>query len=236
MKAIILCGGMGTRLGALTHKTPKPLIEVAGRPFLAHVLDKLCIPEIDGFILATGFHAEQVVNVISMTWQGRSVHYSVEDKPLGTGGALRLAMQNFDLDIALVVNGDTLFDCDLGSIIEGFESSPWATRMALRSIDDCSRYGRVTLASDSRVIDFGEKGYSGAGLINAGVYLQRRAPLATFAAEAFSLEADYLAKLPMEWPIQGVVKDGYFIDIGVPKDLEKARKDLIGRYRWSTDF
>jgi NDP-sugar pyrophosphorylase family protein len=90
--------------------------------------------------------------------------------------------------------------------------------MALRSIDDCSRYGRVTLASDSTVIDFGEKGHPGAGLINAGVYLQRRAPLAAFSVEAFSLEADYLAKLPAEWPIQGVVKDGYFIDIGVPDD------------------
>jgi D-glycero-alpha-D-manno-heptose 1-phosphate guanylyltransferase len=229
MKAIILCGGLGTRLGAFTRNTPKPLIEVAGRPFLARVLDKLCIPEIDGFILATGFHAEQVANVIKTTWQGRNVDHSVEKKPLGTGGALRLAMQNFDLDIGLVVNGDTLFDCDLGSIIEGFESSPWATRIALRSVDDCSRYGRVALASDTRVIDFGEKGHSGAGLINAGVYLQRRAPLAAFSVEAFSLEADYLAKLPAEWPVQGVVKDGYFIDIGVPEDLEKARKDLMGR-------
>lgn len=229
MKAIVLCGGLGTRLGALTRNTPKPLIEVAGRPFLAHVLDKLCIPEVDGFILATGFHAEQVANVITTTWQGRDVYYSVEDKPLGTGGALRLAMQNFDLDIGLVVNGDTLFDCDLGSIIEGFESSPWATRIALRSVDDCSRYGRVTLASDSRVIDFGEKGYTGAGLINAGVYLQRRAPLDIFAAEAFGLEADYLAKLPAEWPVQGIVKKGYFIDIGVPEDLDKARKDLVRR-------
>lgn len=227
MKAIVLCGGLGTRLGAFTRNIPKPLIEVAGRPFLAHVLDKLCIPEVDGFILATGFHAEQVSGVIKTTWQGRAVNYSTEGTPLGTGGALRLAMQNFCIDFALVVNGDTLFDCDLRSIAQGFASSQWATRIALRSVDDCSRYGRVQLASDTRVIGFGEKGHVGSGLINAGVYMQRRAPLVNYGSKPFSLESDYLAKLPLEWPIQGVVQGGYFVDMGTPEDLEKARHDLM---------
>jgi D-glycero-alpha-D-manno-heptose 1-phosphate guanylyltransferase len=223
MKAIILCGGLGTRLGAFTRNTPKPLIEVAGRPFLAHVLDKLCIPEIDGFILATGFHADHVANVIKTTWQGRNVDYSVEDKPLGTGGALRLAMQNFDLDIALVVNGDTLFDCDLCSIIESFESSPWATRMALRSVDDCSRYGRVALAGDTRVINFGEKGHSGAGLINAGVYVLSAEALSVLHQntacdmpvlfERLQAQAKRTVAFPMHEP---------WLDVGRPEDLRHA--------------
>lgn len=226
MKAIVLCGGLGTRLGALTRNTPKPLIDVAGRPFLAHVLDKLCIPEVDGFILATGFHSEQVSDVMGTAWQGRAVHYSVENKPLGTGGAVRLAMQNFDVDMALVVNGDTLFDCDLHAMVEGFDSSPWATRMALRHVEDGARYGRVQLASDTRVIGFGEKGHAGEGLINAGIYVQRRAPLASYGADPFSFETDYLARLAPEWPVQGLVAEGYFIDMGIPEDLARARQDL----------
>ncbi|MBT9136748.1 MAG: D-glycero-alpha-D-manno-heptose 1-phosphate guanylyltransferase [Firmicutes bacterium] len=229
MKAIILCGGLGTRLGALTRNTPKPLIDVAGRPFLAHVLDKLCIPEIDAFILATGFHAEKVSDVIRSTWQDRTVLYSVESQPLGTGGAVRLAMEKFALEHALVVNGDTLFDCDLHSIVAGFEASPWATRMALRHVDDCTRYGRVQLANDNRVIGFGEKGHAGAGLINAGVYVQRRSPLLSYGAAPFSFELDYLAKLDPAWPIQGLVEEGYFIDMGIPEDLARARQDFMGR-------
>ena len=229
MKAIVLCGGLGTRLGALTRHTPKPLIDVAGRPFLAHVLDKLCILEIDGFVLATGYHAEQVSDFIKTTWQDREVLYSVEGQPLGTGGAVRLAMESFNLDLALVINGDTLFDCDLRSMINGFETSPWATRLALRHMKDCSRYGRVQLSKDTRVIGFGEKGHAGAGLINAGMFLQRRSALVSFGAQPFSFESDYLAKLDPAWPIQGVVKDGYFIDMGIPEDLVRAQQDIMKR-------
>lgn len=229
MKAVVLCGGLGTRLGTLTRHTPKPLIDVAGRPFLSYVLDKLCIPEICGFVLATGFHAEQVSDAIKTTWQDRTVHYSVEDQPLGTGGAVRLAMERFNLDQALVVNGDTLFDCDLRTMVDGFDASPWATRMALRHVDDCTRYGRVKLAGDTRVIGFGEKGHAGPGLINAGIYVQRRAPLAAFGTAPFSFETDYLAKLDPAWAIQGKVQDGYFIDMGIPEDLIRARQDLMER-------
>jgi D-glycero-alpha-D-manno-heptose 1-phosphate guanylyltransferase len=229
MKAVVLCGGLGTRLGALTRHMPKPLIDVAGRPFLAHVLDKLSIPEIDGFVLATGFHAKQVSDAINTTWQGRAVHYSEERQPLGTGGAVRLAMENFNLDHALVVNGDTLFDCDIRTMVDGFEASPWATRIALRLVNDCSRFGRVELAEDTRVIGFGEKGHTTGGLINAGLYVQRLAPLISFGTVPFSFEVDYLAKLDPNWPIQGLVKDGYFIDMGVPEDLARARQDLMGR-------
>jgi D-glycero-alpha-D-manno-heptose 1-phosphate guanylyltransferase len=229
MEAIVLCGGFGTRLGTITRNTPKPLLQVAGRPFLAHVLDKLCVPEVNGFILATGFKAEQVSAVIQSEWQGRPVKYSVEMHPLGTGGAIRLAMENFSLDQAVVVNGDTFFDCDLSSMIDRFEEGPWATRMALRAVDDCKRFGRVQISSNGRVVGFGEKEYEGPGLINAGVYIQRRTPLEQYGSRPFSFEADYLARLDPAWPIQGFVKDGYFVDMGIPEDLERARRELAFR-------
>jgi hypothetical protein len=135
-------------------------------------------------------------------------------------------MENFSLVQALVVNGDTLFDCDLSSMVDGFHSSPLATRMALRHVDNCTRYGRVQLADDSRVVGFGEKGHAGPGLINAGIYVQRRAPLLSYGCAPFSFETDYLANLDPTWPIQGQVKSGYFIDMGIPEDLARARQDL----------
>jgi D-glycero-alpha-D-manno-heptose 1-phosphate guanylyltransferase len=226
MKAVVLCGGLGTRLGKLTQDMPKPLMPVAGRPFLAHVLDKLCVPEVDTFILATGFKSERIAEAIGSRWRGRDVLYSVEEAARGTGGALRLAMKTFALDVALVANGDTLFDCDIAFLLSGFETSPWATRVALRAAEDCSRYGHVQLGENWAVIGFGEKGHARQGLINAGVYLQRWAPLEAFEEAPFSLEADYLARLTKAWPIQGIPLDGYFIDIGVPEDLGRAQREL----------
>lgn len=228
MKAVVLCGGLGTRLGDLTRTTPKPLMPVGGRPFLALVLDKLCVPEVDGLILATGFQAEQVAEAIGTHWQGRNVWYSVEPEARGTGGALRLAMQAYAQELVVVANGDTLFDCDLSALVAGFETSTWVTRMALRAVDNCARYGRVQLGEDQAVIGFGEKGYNGAGLINAGVYLQRWTPLAAFGDSPFSFEVDYLARAPKACPIQGIPFDGYFIDIGIPEDLENARREFGG--------
>jgi D-glycero-alpha-D-manno-heptose 1-phosphate guanylyltransferase len=101
--------------------------------------------------------------------------------------------------------------------------------MALRQVTDCSRYGRVQLGHNNRVIVFGEKGHAGPGLINAGIYIQRRAPLASFGMLPFSFESDYLSKLDSDWPIQGQVGQGYFIDMGIPEDLAQARQDLIRR-------
>lgn len=231
MKAIVLCGGLGTRLGALTHHTPKPLVEVAGRPFLAHVLDKLSIPAVAGFVLATGYLSDQVERAIGDTWNGRPVQYSVEASPLGTGGAVRLAMENYATDTALIANGDTLFDCDLLALVGGFAASPWATRMALREVPDCARYGHVVTGPDGAVQSFGEKGHAGPGLINAGLYVQRRAALAAFGVAPFSFETDYLARLSPQWPLQGLRSNGYFIDIGIPQDLARARRDLAGAVR-----
>lgn len=226
MKAIILCGGVGTRLGALTQHTPKPLVEVAGRPFLGYVLDKLSIPAVEGFILATGYLSDQIERAIGGTWKERPVQYSAEALPLGTGGAVRLAMETYATDTALVANGDTLFDCDLEALMDSFAASPWATRMALREVPDCARYGRVHTGPNGTVQAFGEKGHVGPGLINAGLYMQRRAALTSFGIAPFSFETDYLASLSPLWPVQGLRGEGYFIDIGIPEDLERARRDL----------
>lgn len=225
MKAIVLCGGLGTRLGALTANTPKPMLEVAGRPFVAHVLNKLCIDSIDEIILAGGFAWKVLYDFVGNKWNDRPVHYSIESKALGTGGAIALAMKTFQLEEALIVNGDTLFDIDLAKFTIEFNNDV-ATRVALRQIDDCSRYGRVSLDNDCYINSFGEKGHSGPGLINGGIYLQHFDPLKAFADNAFSFETDYLAVMHKNLSMEGMSFDGYFIDIGIPSDLSRAQVEL----------
>jgi D-glycero-alpha-D-manno-heptose 1-phosphate guanylyltransferase len=225
MKAVILCGGLGTRLGELTRNTPKPMLEVAGRPFIAHILDHLCTAPIDGIVLAAGFAWESLRNFVGKQWKGVPVTYSVETEALGTGGALLLALHNENLAEALVVNGDTLFSLNLLEFLQ--HSSPrYATCIALRHVDDCSRYGRVTTGMDGTILNFGEKGFNGQGLINGGIYVQRRDVLECFGDRAFSFESDYLSCSFQTMPMLGIPNDAYFIDIGISADLQRAQKEL----------
>jgi D-glycero-alpha-D-manno-heptose 1-phosphate guanylyltransferase len=225
MKAVVLCGGLGTRLGELTRNTPKPMLHVAGRPFIAHVLDHICTAGVDEIVLAAGFAWQPLHSFVGNQWAGRAVRYSVEEHPLGTGGAVLKAMRVAQIDQALVLNGDTLFRLDIDAFLTKAPHDV-ATTIALRTVADCSRFGRVELDADERINSFGEKGHAGAGLINAGIYLQHRCALETFGDSPFSFESDYLAARFATAPIAGLVFDDYFIDIGVPADLERAQREL----------
>jgi D-glycero-alpha-D-manno-heptose 1-phosphate guanylyltransferase len=239
MKAIVLCGGLGTRLGELTRQTPKPMLEVAGRPFISHVLDRLAavgtapgrssVDGVDAVVLAAGFAAPALQTFVGSHWRGLPVQFSLEDQPLGTGGAIALAMNRLALEQALVLNGDTLFDIDLLSFLkqpQRFPNASVATFMAMRQVEDCSRFGRVECDASGRVLRFGEKGNAGPGWINGGIYLQQRSALARFRDSPFSFETDYLAADCTFFSMQGVQQSGYFIDIGVPDDLQRAQTEL----------
>ena len=225
MKAIVLCGGLGTRLGELTRSTPKPMLPVAGRPFIAHVLDQLGSVPIDGIILAAGFASEALRDYVGESWGSLPVTYSIESRPLGTGGALRLAMSTGDTERALVLNGDTLFKMDLGGFLARADATA-ETCLALREVPDCARYGRVVLDAEGGVTAFGEKGHVGPGLINAGVYIQQRRALDDFGDVHFSFESDYLSARCEVARFSGYVDNAYFIDIGIPVDLERAQLEL----------
>lgn len=228
MTAVVLCGGLGTRLGSLTRDTPKPMIMVGERPFLAYVLDALCTPDVEAIVLAVGFRWQAIADFVGDQWRGRSVYYSVEVSPLGTGGAVRHAMLTYGLREALVLNGDTLFSIDLAEFLREPLPQDCSTRIALRQVNDCRRYGRVVLDHRRRIAGFGEKDLSGPGLINGGIYRQRFAPLEGFGEQPFSFETDYLAREAGALSIEGMPFDAYFIDIGIPEDLERARRELIG--------
>lgn len=226
MKAVILCGGLGTRLGNLTKDTPKPLLEVAGKPFIAHVLNRLKSGGIDGLVLAAGFHWAKLKHYIGDNWDGVPVHYSVESHPLGTGGAIKAAMSSASLSEALVFNGDTLFDIDIASFLDFAHTSAAQVCIALRNVEDCSRYGRVTVGPNGEMLTFGEKGYKGAGLINGGIYYIRGNCLDGIKAESFSFETDFLSLQQPGHRIYGMPFDDYFIDIGIPSDLQRAEVEL----------
>lgn len=227
MKAIILCGGLGTRLGALTKDMPKPLLNVAGRPFISYVLDRLAKAGVNGFVLAAGFQWSKLHDYIGDEWSGIPVQYSVETEPLGTGGAIKKALSNMGVHETIVVNGDTLFDINIQQFLHFAIANQSMACIALRKVENCSRYGRVTVNGQGRIMSFGEKDLCGEGLINGGVYYLRHHALDSIAINAFSFEAAFLEKKYPKEPIFGMTFDDYFIDIGIPTDLHRAQTELI---------
>ena len=227
MKAVVLCGGLGTRLGLLTKDMPKPLLNVAGRPFIAHVLDRIVHPEITGLVLAAGFQWTKLRDYIGDNWNGLPVQYSVETEALGTGGAIKKAFASISEQESLIVNGDTLFDIDILKFIHFAKGSNAVACLALRQVEDCSRYGRVTTDKNGRIMSFGEKGHPGSGLINGGIYYLRNHALEEISFKTFSFETSFLQEKYLKESIYGLPFEDYFVDIGIPDDLNRAQKELL---------
>jgi D-glycero-alpha-D-manno-heptose 1-phosphate guanylyltransferase len=224
--AIILVGGRGTRLGVLTEQTPKPLLPVAGRPFLFHVLDYLIRQQIKKVVLATGYLAGEFEQALGSGYRSLSLAYSYEAAPLGTGGAIALALASVGASDVFVLNGDTYFPVNLAELSKVHARRQASLSMVLRHIPDVSRYGHMTVAQDV-VTAMHEKGSTGPGLINGGIYLINRAAfLADAPTGAFSLERDLLPRWIAGHAVACTVADNYFIDIGVPADLARAQHDL----------
>ena len=223
MYAIVLCGGMGTRLGSLTKSVPKLLLDVAGRPFLSYVLDQLCRSDIDGIILAVGYRANMIRQAIGLSWKGVPVWYSEESKPMGTGGAICLAMSSFSLDTALICNGDSLFKCDLKVFISKASQPNICTQLAVSYTANVERYGSIVLGPKGSVVEFREKGTKAGGLFNTGIYIQKAEALPHLATPF--RRTRLLGSLATQNINQRSFLDG-FIDIGIPKDLERARREL----------
>ena len=198
-QAVILAGGMGKRLGALTADTPKPLLNIGGRPFIEYLKDELTRHGIRRLILLVGPHfAAFDLAIRSPAWHDVDVELIADQPAAGTAGALRYAMHLLDPQF-LIINGDTFFDINLLDPFLG----DGTVKIALREVKDTSRYGGVTL-NEGRVRTFGEKSSSGPGLINAGVYCLRRDVLDFIGDGSVSLETDTLPQLVERGIVQGL--------------------------------
>ncbi len=223
LSAMILAGGLGTRLRPVVADRPKVLALVNGRPFLSYLLDQLVDAEVRDVVLCLGYLGDAVLETFQDSYRGLKIRYSQEDAPLGTGGALRHALKIAFDDTFLIMNGDSYCDLDLRSFVEWHRGTRAAASISLIRVDDVRRYGSVKVDQSMRVLDFEEKGArSGGGLINAGIYLLDRGVLASIPeGKSVSLERDIFPRLTGEG-LNGFCVSGRFIDIGTPESYRRA--------------
>ena len=221
MEAIILAGGLGTRLRSVVSEVPKCMAPVDGKPFLLYVLEWLSRFDITHVVLSVGYLKEQIIDFVNARDWPFEVSYAVEKEPLGTGGGIRLALQKCRGKQVFVLNGDTFFNIDLNSL-----SFSAPVTLALKPMRDFDRYGAVDWNGDL-VTGFHEKQPCAEGLINGGIYAVDRSQLdIALYPKKFSFEKDLLEPLAGYGLVAGEVQDGYFIDIGIPEDYARAQREL----------
>ncbi len=226
-EAIILAGGLGTRLRNTVPNLPKCMAPIAGRPFLSFIIDSLRMQGIEKFVFALGYKAEIIIEYLEIAYSTLNYSFVIESEPLGTGGAIQLAVQKITTTTTLVANGDTLFKINLSSLAKLHNESNAECTVALKPMQNFDRYGAVELDKINQIISFREKQFYKQGLINGGVYLLNKERfLARALPLKFSFEKDYLEKYCDEKKFFGSVQNGYFIDIGVPADYQQAQEDL----------
>jgi mannose-1-phosphate guanylyltransferase len=235
MQALILAGGQGTRLRPLTLTVPKPVLPLAGRPFLCFMIDWLARHGVDEAILSCGFLGEEVARVLGERHGGVRLRYVNETEPLGTAGPLRLAADEGGIeDRLLVLNGDVLTDFDLSAQIASHERRGAAATLALVAVDDPSSYGLVPTAQSGEVEAFLEKVEADdsapappTNRINAGAYVLERSVIERIpAGRPVSFEREVFPALVGEG-LFGHPVEGYWIDIGTPERYLEATQDLL---------
>lgn len=223
MEAIILAGGFGTRLSHIVKDVPKPMAPVANSPFLEYILDYLKKNNITKVILATGYKHDIIENHFGNFYKGIDIRYSVEDKPLFTGGAIKKALSICSDENVFIINGDTYFDVDLIKMKKAHTEKKAQITVATKKMYNFNRYGTVDVNND-RITKFIEKKPKEQGLINGGIYCINKEIFNTMDEEKFSFEQDIMEKKVFDLQIYAYVSDGYFIDIGIEEDYYKAQE------------
>lgn len=218
MQAIILAGGLGTRLRSVVQDLPKPMAPINGKPFLAFVLEYLKKQGIAELILSVSYKHELIQECFKDEFHGVKIRYNIEKELLGTGGAIKDALK-FVKNEAYVLNGDTLFNIDLKKLTLDHSK----ICIALKQMQNSDRYGTVNVDDQGFVTSFEEKVFKKQSLINGGIYLLKRDIFDTFDLEKkFSFE-EFLQKNYKVLKIQTQIFDDYFIDIGIPEDYERFK-------------
>jgi D-glycero-alpha-D-manno-heptose 1-phosphate guanylyltransferase len=227
MEAIVLAGGFGTRLRQVITDVPKPMAPIGERPFLSYIFDYLKEEGITRIILSTGYKHEVIFNYFKHSYNNIHIDYSIENEPLGTGGAIKKALELCEQKHIYILNGDTYFNISFKKVQDFHHSNDSKLTLALKPMRKFDRYGTVEM-KETRVIKFNEKKYMMHGNINGGVYLINSDLLHNIELpEKFSFEVDFLEKQLDKLEIHGLIFDNYFIDIGIPEDYQRAQSELM---------
>jgi D-glycero-alpha-D-manno-heptose 1-phosphate guanylyltransferase len=225
IESIVLAGGQGTRLRAMVGDLPKPMAEIAGRPFLWWLLTHLSQEGVGRVILSVGYRSEVIQDYFGETFDHMEISYAVEKERLGTGGAIKYALEMASVPQVIVLNGDSYVDVRLQPLLSLSASTGIYLAIAVIYLIDSGRYGSLVIEEKTNIITgFGEQKEPTAGYINAGVYCLRRDIFLKYSTPViFSFERDFLPRhLGAIKPLalKGVRA---FIDIGVPEDYELAQ-------------
>lgn len=226
-KAVILAGGLGTRLRHVVSDVPKPMAPIHNKPFLAHQMDHWMQSGIDSFILSVGYLRETIIDYFGDCYNGVPITYAIEEIPLGTGGGILQAMKHLNSDDSfLLLNGDTYFDVDLIKLKELHCRHNAGVTFSLFRANEPDRFGGVSIDANCRITKFrSEKARSGQ-LANGGVYMiDPNVIRKQYHADVgkFSFEDDILPRLfDTGTPFFGLESNGRFVDIGVPEDYAAA--------------
>jgi len=224
--AIVLAGGLGTRLRAVINDLPKPMAPVNSKPFLHYIFQYLKSEQIKDVILSVGYKHEVIKDFFGEKYLGIGIRYSVEEEPLGTGGGIKQAFDLID-GPAYVLNGDTFFGLPLWALQQHYFESGSDITLAIKPLENFDRYGTVQMDDANRIIKFEEKRFVNKGFINGGIYFFDKKLFGKVeVGQKFSFEKDVLEKYTGELKFTGKVFDGYFIDIGIPEDYNKAQHDF----------
>lgn len=227
-ECIILAGGLGTRLKSVVNETPKCMALVANKPFLSYLFDQLEQAKFSHIVLALGYKAEIIINWLQNQKRSFNISYIIEEEPLGTGGAIKLALSKIKGENTFILNGDTLFRINFQELLIFHKDKEADISLALKKMTEFDRYGSVNINHEGRITKFEEKKYLEQGLINGGIYIINKNIFVSIdTSSKFSFEKEVLENKVEDLKIFGLSYDDYFIDIGIPTDYDKANIDFL---------
>lgn len=220
-EAIILAGGFGTRLRSVVTDLPKPMADVNGKPFLYFLLESLNNQNFSKVVLSVGYKHESIIQYFGKQFKQMTLDYAIEDSPLGTGGAIQLALEKIGTKKCFVLNGDTYFNIDFRLLTQ----TDALCTIAGKTMFNFDRYGTIE-ADNDKVVCFNEKKPMEKGIINGGVYYLDSDIFKAYQLSKFSFENEVLPELAQKKQLKLVTFDSYFMDIGIPEDYKQFQHDI----------
>jgi len=226
-EVIILAGGFGTRLRSVVNDKPKCLAEVNEKPFISYLIDSLLKFNYSKFVFSLGYLKDHIIEYISINYSNLNVIFSVEEQPLLTGGAIRLALEHVESKSVLILNADTYLGVDLNCLYQYHKKENSDITITLKPMHNFDRYGSVKFDNHNRIYSFEEKKQINFGYINCGyIYLKKDILLMHQINTPFSFENDFIKLKINQININAFIDNSYFIDIGIPEDYLKANIDF----------